>query len=289
MIDHKKLAAALKTLDAAPKAIELAKEKYQQDMANIRANEATGRYAPVTIEKAKREAKEERDRKIKALAESMKTALVEVKRNNSYETEPLALDDPKLTNALSVIGIMGKNMPLNTQINMLNQFRGNPAALAVLEGAYKQNGLYFHDMAHDMQQPIKQQAIEEMERVFAYYDYNLATKGVVDVDMKHAFWTKNQFAEQAKRLGYNLDEESDPYEYAISEMRRKLDEDTFSPDDATRAAVQAKKWELDIALQNLKAAKQTGADEGAVFNKAIQRFQSFTQSADVAGTAEGNA
>ena len=284
-INHKALKAALKTLAEAPKAVEAADQRYQEELANIRANEKTGRYAPVSITEAKKQAKEKHDRIVKSLVDSMKPALQTVRENNDYTGENLSLDDPKLTNALNVIGIMGKNMNPNTQVNILSQFKGNPAALAVLEGAYRKNGLYFADMAKEMQKPISNQALNDMELVLAYFDHNVASHGIYNLEMARARWTHDQFAAQAARLGMDLSEEADPYEYALNLMRDKYEEESmFQPDGADKIKAQAQKWAMESAINEVKKAKMNGEDEASAFDRAVKHFNKIAE-----GNASANA
>ena len=275
-IDHKALRQALKTLDSAPKEITRAKERYTQQLAEIRKREASGDAAPNEIKRAREKAKAERDRVVKALAESMFPALATVKANNDYTAADLDLDDKKLQTALTIINSQGKNLSHALQVKLLTQFRGDPAALSVLEGTYKKNGLYFSSMAKEMQRPISDSVLDEMEAALAYYSY-YAAQGIYDFDEKRIFWTRNAYADQAKRLGYDLDGEADPYEYALSEMRRQIEEDTFSDDPTAKATVLARQWAVESAARELANAKNTGKDEASIFNAAIVKLQSFSQ------------
>lgn len=275
-IDHKALSQALRTLDSAPKEIKATKHRYEQTLSEIRMQEQTGNYSPNYIKQKRESAKTDHDRVVDRLAESMKSALAVVKANNDYSSAEVKLDDPKLTNAFNIVSAMGKNTPYNTQISILNQFRGNPAALQVLEGLYRNNGLYFEKLAKDMQKPISSQAIEEMERTLAYYDYNVKKKGIYDLPIdKQAYWTKGEFAEQATRLGYDLKNESDPYEYALTEMQRVLNEERIYGDTETKAIATAQSIALGNAMQEISEAKRTGADESSVFNNALKQFERF--------------
>lgn len=284
-IDHKALKQALKTLDSAPKEITRAKERYSQQLAEIRKREASGDAAPNQIKQAREKAKAERDRVVKALAESMFPALETVRANNDYTAADLDLDDKKLQTALTIINSQGKNLSHALQVKLLAQFRGDPAALSVLEGAYKKNGLYFAGMAKEMQRPIGSQALEEMETALAYYSY-YASQGIYDFDEKKVFWTRNAYADQAQRLGYDLDGEPDPYEYALSEMRRKIEEETFSDDPVARATVLARQWAVESAAREIANAKQSGKDEAGIFNEAIVRLQRLSEKADATAAQE---
>ena len=272
MIDHTSLKKALKTLDSAPREVERAKEKYQKTLEDIRAEEAKGIWSPNNIRDRREKAKAERDRVIKGLTDSMKTALEVVKANNDYENTELNLDNPKLALAFNIINSTGKNLSYRQQVNLLNQFRGDPASLHVIEDAFKKHGLYFASLAHEMSKPISNEAIHDMEMVFAYADYD-AGKGIIDLPMDKARWTKNQFAEQAQRLGYDISNESDPYEYALAEMKRKLENDYFfSESKEEKVIASAQSMAVDAAMSEITEAKKSGSDEADIFNKAIARI-----------------
>lgn len=283
MIDHKALKAALKTLDSAPRAIEAAKTKYRAEMNDIRAKESSGNYGPNNIRQMQEAAKRERDRAIKSLAESMKPALQTVRANNDYSGEQLSLDDPKFSNALTVIGMLGKSMPLSTQASILGQFRGNPAALSVLEQAYKKNGLYLASTAHEMQRPINSQALDEMEIALAYYDHS-AAQGFPDFDYGKIRWTHQAFAEQAERLGYDTTDES-PYAYALAEESRRLELDSYSDDPVTRARAQAQRLALEKGRMELEAARKNGTDEASAFERALAQVERLSTTPDTGAGA----
>ncbi len=270
-IDHKALKQALRTLDEAPKKIAQAKTQYSADLEEIRKLERSGNYSPNYINNAKAKAKEKRDTNIKVLAESLKPALCTVKANNDYSTAELDLDDPKLQAALSIINTQGKNLAHNLQVQILNQFRGNPSALAVLEGSMKAKGLYFSTLAREMQKSISSEAIENMERAIGYYDYYANHKGIIDFDDKKIYWTRNAFKEQAQRLGYDEDGTEDAYIYALTELQRQAEEERFSPEqeNSTKAAV--RRMMLDSIKAEVADAKQNGQDEAEAFNLAIKR------------------
>lgn len=270
-IDHRSLRQALRTLDEAPKKIAHAKTQYSADLEEIRKLERSGNYSPNYINSAKAKAKEKRDRDIKTLAESLKPALATVKANNDYRTAELDLNNPKLQTALNIINGQGKNLAHNLQVQILNQFRGDPSSLAVLEGAMKAHGLYFHSLAHEMQKPISSEAIENMERAIGYYDYYANQKGIIDFDDKKLYWTRNAFKEQAQRLGYDEDGTEDAYTYAIAELQRQAEEEFFSSDQEDSIKASARKMTLDSIQADVARAKQNGEDVAAAFDRAIKR------------------
>lgn len=272
-IDHKALKQALRTLDEAPKKISQAKRQYSADLEEIRKLEKTGNYSPNYLTKAKADAREKRDRTIKTLAESMKPALATVKANNDYSAAELNLDNPKLQTALNIINTQGKNLAHNLQAQILGQFRGDPSSLAVLEGALKANGLYFHSLAHEMQKPISSEALENMTTALAFYDYGVTSKGVFDFDETKIYWTRNAFAEQAQRLGYDLEDGTqDAYNFALAELRRQAEQERFG-DPNNSAEAWARKMALDMAQNEVTKARESGQDEAEAFNRAVKRIQ----------------
>lgn len=271
-INHAALKQALRTLDESPKRITQAKQQYSTDLEEIRKLERTGNYSPNYIAKAKADAKEKRDRTIKTLVESLKPALATVKANNDYSTAELNLDDPKLQAALSIINTQGKNLAHNLQVTILSQFRGNPSALAVLEGAMKSHGLYFSGLAREMQKPISSEALENMTTALAFYDYGVMSKGIYDFDEKKIYWTQNAFKEQAQRLGYDLENGTeDAYVYALTELQRQAEEERFSPEEENSTKAAVRRMMLDSIKAEVADAKKNGQDEAEAFNRAIKR------------------
>ena len=201
----------------------------------------------------------------------MKPALATVKANNDYSTAELDLSDAKLQTALNIINGQGKNLAHNLQVTILSQFRGNPSALAVLEGAMKSHGLYFSGLAHEMQKPISSEALENMTTALAFYDYGVMSKGIYDFDEKRIYWTQNAFKEQAQRLGYDEDGTEDAYTYAIAELQRQTEEELFSSDQEDSIKASARKMTLDSIQADVARAKQNGEDVAAAFDRAIKR------------------
>lgn len=268
------LAKALKTLDTAPKEIDKAKAEYRAKMDEIRQHEASRQWSPASLDRMKAEAKAKRDRTISGLADGMINAYNYVATNNNYTGADLDLDDPKFNKAITLISVLGDKMPYDTQVSVLNQFRGNTAALAVLEEAYKKNHLYAASMAHDMQRPISSQAMENMSRTLNTYVYKRDFKGVIDFDIdEHSRWTKDAFGKQAQRLGLDMDSASDPYEFALEQMRSGLEEDMFNGKASSNS--QALQWRLDLAKQEIARAKANGEDVASVFNAAMKRVEEF--------------
>lgn len=268
------LARALKTLDTAPKEIEKAKYEYRAKLDEIRQHEASRQWSPASLDRMKAEAKAKRDRTISGLADGMVSAYNIVAANNTYTGADLDLDDPKFNKAITLISVLGDKMPYDTQVSILNQFRGNTAALAVLEEAYKKNHLYTASMAHDMQRPISGEAMENMAHTLNTYLYNKEDKGVIEFDIdQYSRWTKDAFGKQAQRLGLDMDSASDPYEFALEQMRSGLEEDMFNGKASKNS--QALQWRLDLAKQEVARAKANGEDVASVFNAAMKRVEDF--------------
>ena len=275
-INKKALGSALRVLDESPKKISAAKEKYRQDLNAIREKERSGNYSPNYITTAKQAAKQEHDRAIKTLVDGMKSAYNTVVANNDYTAEEINLDDKRLQTALSIVNTQGKNLPHNLQIKLLTQFRGDFGALSVLEGAYKAHGLYFANMAREMQTPIKESALHDMKLAFAYYDYDLESKGIVNFDENKIMWSKGAYAAQAERLGLDLAGEENSYLYALHELKRQLDNETFSgANDSIRAQSisSSRSWAIESAAHELANAKATGKNESEIFNSAIKHLE----------------
>ena len=284
-INKKALGSALHVLDESPKKIATAKAKYQQDLNAIREKERSGNYSPNYISKAKQDAKAEHDRVVKALVDGMKAAYNTVLENNDYSAEEINLDDKRLQTALSIVNTQGKNLPHNLQVKLLNQFRGDFGALSVLEGAFRANGLYFEKMAHEMQTPIKESALNDMATAFSYYDFDL-TRGIVNFDEKRIMWSKGAYAAQAERLGLDLSGEDDSYLYALNELKRQLDDETFSGatnDTRAQGIASSRRWAIESAAQELANAKNTGKNESEIFNstiKHLERLSFFNENSD---------
>ena len=125
-------------------------------------------------------------------------------------------------------------------------------------------------MAHDMQRPISGEAMENMAHTLNTYLYNKEDKGVIEFDIdQYSRWTKDAFGKQAQRLGLDMDSASDPYEFALEQMRSGLEEDMFNGKASKNS--QALQWRLDLAKQEVARAKANGEDVASVFNAAMKR------------------
>lgn len=285
-INHKELSKALKILSENPTKIEEAKKRYNEKLSEIQSKELSGHWSPVAIKEMKERARSERNSVCNALTHSMRAALNIVKDNNNYESDGINLSDAKLQTALSMVSLMGKNMSYVDQVGVLNQFRGQPAALRVLQSAFERNGqAWAAGNAKELQKPISQQAIDEMNTVLAFAEY-AESKGEFSFPIEKAYWTKGEFGRQADRLGYDLSAEADPYDFALDLTLNNLEErkrQTLSeadPSQAKRAQahIDAMRYRVEIAKRELANAKANGTDKATVFEKAMKSLEVSTAS-----------
>lgn len=284
-INHKELAKALSVLASTPGKIAEEKAKYEQRLAEIKAKEATGNWSPNTIRSEKEKALADRDRVCHALARSMRPALETVKANNNLAAEPLDIHDQKIQNVTNVISLMGKSLTYTDQISMLESFRGNPAALRFIQSAFKKNGMnYAAEQAGEMMRPISDRAISEMNEVLAFHDH-YERKGTFSFPIERARWTKDEFARQYDRLGYNPDTKADPYSFALDEAMSGLKEREFEvlseadPEQAAKAKawIAAKKLKIAAAQHDIAEAKSKGGDAAKAFNQAMKSVEALEE------------
>ena len=279
--DRKKMAESLKILAENPDKIKAQEKLYQERLSAIKVKEATGNWSPNTIERERREAKEARDRVSHALANAMRPALEYVKANNDYTTIPIDLESPKLSRALDVASLLGKNMVYSDQIGILNQFRGDPASLRVLEATFRKNGnTWAADVAREMQKPISTQALDQMNEVLAFHEY-AESQGRFDFPAERMMWTHGNFKKQADRLGLDFDGVADPYTLMLDMTLDSMEENELStmseasPEKAAQAKawLAAQKYKLSLAKQEIANAAKTGADPAQIVNRALATAQ----------------
>ena len=289
-INSNELKKALKILSENPGKIEAEKNKYNARLAEIKAEEAKGIWSPNAIKEKRATALADRDRVCHALAHSMRSALEIVKANNNYDAVAIDLDNKKLQTALSMVSLMGEKMTYNDQLGLASQFRGDPAALRVLETAFAKNGQkWAASNARDLQKTISPQAIDEMETVLNFHDY-AETQGRLDFPIERAYWTKGEFGRQADRMGYDLDGVSDPYALALDMQLDRLKEQelTISEDDPieaakARASIAAQRYKIANAQKEIGEAKAKGNDPGEVFNRAMRSIENHAANSQGAG------
>lgn len=280
-IDNKRLAESLKILAENPGKIEAEKRKYNDRMAEIKAEEAKGIWSPNAIKEKRARALEDRDRVCHALAHSMRSALDTVKANNDYSSVTIDLDNKKLQTALSMVSLMGEKMTYNDQLGVLAQFRGDPASLRVLEAAFAKNGQdWAAKNAREMQKTISEQAINEMSVVLTFHEY-AEQRGRFDFPIEKARWTRGEFGKQAERMGFDIDGVSDPFLLAIDMTMDSLEEqdsanmEESDPVKATqaRAKITAQRLKLAAAKQEIANAAKTGKDPAEIFNRALSTVE----------------
>lgn len=279
-MNHAEMKKALKILSENPVKIEEAKDRYKTRMAEIKAEEAKGIWAPNTIKEWRSKALADRDRVCHTLAHAMRPALDYVKEHNDFTAEAISLDNSKLQNALSMIGLMGKRMTYTDQAGLISQFAGDPASLRVLEAAFSKNGQeWAAKNAREMQKPISQNAIAEMEQVLAFHDY-YEERGELSFPLERAFWSKSEFGKLADRFGYDLAGVPDPYILALDTTLDGLEEQRMHIDEAdpeqaakTRAYIDAQRYKVAKAKREIEEAKAKGTDPGEAFNTAMRSVE----------------
>lgn len=269
-INHAELKKALKIMTEAPESIRRAEDRYKEKLLDIQKKEESGRWSPNAIKSDRLLAKDDRNRVVGRLMNQMKSAINIISANNSVYGESCDFADPKFQAAISFISLMGKDMTPTDQINLLENFRGNPGALNALGSAMKKNGLYFADRAKEMTKTVPSQALEEALYVCSKYELN----GVVDLG--HMRWTKDEFKKAAERYGYDMTDAPDPYIAALTDARDNI---PVSDDEKEQARNTAAKWKIDSAIKELNAAKATGqGNREDIFSKAVRDIESYASS-----------
>lgn len=295
-IDNKKLAESLKILAQNPGKIKAQQNLYKDRLAEIRRKEETGNYARNTLEREKAEALASRDRVCHTLAHSMREALNYVAQNNDYSVHAIDLDNKKLQTALSMVNLMGSNMSFSDQLGVINQFKGDPASLRVLEAAFQKLGQsWAAKTAAEMQKPVSNKAIEEMSEVLAFHEYGEA-QNRLDFPIERAFWTQGEFQKTADRLGLNLDDVADPFTLALDMTLDRLAEEEMTMTEAdpaqaaaARARIAAQKYKIALAKSDIAKAAETGEDPAAIFNKGMIAAENAAAAQSAAQGAEANA
>ena len=263
-IDHKALSRALNTLAKNPKQIKEAEERCKNVLAEIRAKEASGNWSPNAIKRMKDEAIAERNRVCHALAHNMKDALSVVKANNSFATESLDINSPKIQNAINVLSLMGRNLTYADQASMLESFRGDPAALRFLQSAFEKNGLKFAaKQAKEMYKGISDYAIQQMDEVLAFHDY-YEKIGQFSFPIERATWTKGEFQEALTRMGYETTT-ADPFLAAIDDVANSYASETEDTN--------AQGFYKYLAQQAKAEIYKDGKDGAAVFNRVVSDME----------------
>ena len=267
-VNHKALKDALKIMTEAPDSLRRAEERYKEKLAAIKAKETTGNWSPNAIQTDRKAAKEDRDRIVSRLMGQMKGAIQTISENNNFSGEAFDFSDSKFQSAIRFLDIMGHDMTHADQINLLEQFRGNPGALNALGAAMKKKGLYFADRAKELTKTIPQSALEDAAYVVSKYQY------FGEVDLGHMRWSMGEFKKQAERMGYDMTDAPDPYISALIDARDLI---PVSEDEKEQARNQAARWRIDNAIKELNTAKATGQGSAEeIFSKAIRSLESGT-------------
>ena len=266
-IDQKAHKEALKTMSEAPAAIKRAEDRYKEKLAEIKQKEASGNWSPNAIKTDRAVAKEDRDRIVGRLMGQMKNAINTIGANNSFSGASFDFADPKFQSALTFLNLMGHDMTPTDQVNMLEQFRGNPGALSALGAAMKKNGLYFADRAKEMTATIPEQALQDAAYVVGKYELN------GEVDFSRMTWTKSEFKKMAERMGYDMTDAPDPLVAALMDARDLIPN---SEDEKENARNQAARWKLETAIKEINTAKATGQGNAEdIFSKAIRSVENL--------------
>ncbi len=267
-INHTEKKKALKIMVEVPESLKRADALYKERLAEIKEKERSGNWSPNALKREREQAKENYDIVAKRLIEQMKNAVSTISENNSFDGEAADFGDPKFQSALSFVGMLGHDMSAVDQINLLEQFRGNPGALRALGAAMKKNGLYFADRANEMCKTIPQQAFEDVMYIIGKYEYN------GEVDLTRGLWTLPEFKKAAERYGYDMSDAPDPYTAALIDARDALSV-TDGGNDAAHSS--AARYVLDLAIRDIQTAKQTGdGNPEAIFTDAIHRMERMT-------------
>jgi len=263
-IDHKALSRALNTLAKNPKQIKEAEERCKNVLAEIKSKEASGNWSPNSLKKMREDAIAERNRVCHALAHSMRDALQVVKDNNSFSTESLDINSPKIQNAVNVLSLMGKNLTYADQASMLESFRGDPAALRFLQSAFEKNGLKFAaKQAKEMYKGISDYAIQQMDEVLAFHDY-YEKIGQFSFPIERATWTKGEFQEALTRMGYETTT-ADPFIAAIDDVANSYASETEDKN--------AQGFYKYLAQEAKAEIYRDGKDGAEVFNRVVQDME----------------
>ena len=264
-VNHKQLKDALKIMCEAPDSIRRAQDRYKEKLSAIKEKERSGNWSPNAIAADRKTAKEDFDRVVGRLMGQMKSAVYTVNDNNDFGGETFDFSDPKFQSALTFVSIMGRNMTHPDQINMLEQFRGNPGALNALGAAMKKNGLYFADRTKEMTKTIPHQALEDVAYVVGKYELN------GEVDLGRMKWSGAEFKKQAERMGYDMTDAPDPYVAALKDARDLI---PVSEDATEQAKNDAARWKIDAAIKELNNAKATGQGSPEdILSKAIKGIE----------------
>jgi len=284
--DKKELAKSLKILATAPAEIEKQKQAYRDKMKEIDAEERKGIWGKVTLDGRRKEALKARNDICNRLVDSMVTAYNFVVTNNNYaDSETIDFDNARLQNVLKMIDIMGKDMSATDQMAILSEFRGNIGALRVIEKSFAKNGLYMKSAAREMQKPVPEEALDQMERVLNKAVYAKAG-GMLDFNFDICKWTHSAFGKQLEKLG--LDSDADPYaavlDAAAGNLSTEINELELSnlPQSEKASAISRKKAELlrlQLTKDEVRKARENGENPASMINRQLSKMEMPTEAA----------
>ncbi len=261
--DYDRIKKALKTMIEAPESVKRAESNYRNKLRDIDAMSRD--ISPNEKDRRTKVARDDRDVIIGRMMEQMNGALNTLADNNDYSNEQFDFSDPKFQAALNYMQLMGEEMPPNEQINMLEQFRGNPGALHALGAAMKKKGLYFADRATEMCKPIPDEALRDAAVFIGTYNYDGS------IDTSRIDYSKGEFKKMAARMGYGeLADNPDPYLSALMEARDSIKDPDDANDIMGKAKALAQRVKLDTAIKELKAAQSAGENVEDVFAHAVR-------------------
>lgn len=250
---------ALRTLDRAPKKIREARDVYSEAIKQNNTPEAKRIYSEVYRENTAKAARETRDAEIKKQVDEIRAALAVVREGREFPDSKLDVSNAKLMNAVTMINAVGHSLDPIQQIDIANQFRGDPASLKFLGQIYAKNNLYYADYVASMAKPIPQQALDDLEYCVNRFDY---CGGVWDDDSDaKIMWTKGEFAKASERYGYE-DSEIDPFEDALYFMKQRYADDP----DAQKAA--------GYAIRQMQTEDMTPTEKANLFNQTADTIKS---------------
>lgn len=204
--------SALKTLDAGPKKIAQARAEYAEADKYMQEHKRT--YSEVGQQNYYKTAQAKRDTAVKAEVGKIAKALSIVEEYRTFPDEAIGLSSVELQNALNIVNMMGKNLPVAQQISILENFRGQPATLNFLGDVYEKYGLYYSSYARELAKPISQEAVENLG--YCVGAYEMLGKWPFE---EKCHWTQNEFAEAAARYGFNMTDGKDAYIEALKAAR----------------------------------------------------------------------
>lgn len=202
------------------------------------------------IDEHNRKVDEDFKAEMQETAAEMLEAARTLKAAQDFRTQALDFDDQRLVNALKMLDLYGKAMPIEEQRNLCLTFAGDMPALQAIEHKMKQNGMKYYTIAQQLQAKISQEVTDEMEM----QAYKL-TKGKYDLK-SYEKWFTDELTGKADI--YGLDLQKDPYREAIKNDAYMTGSNSPAFQEQERQSKAHKliaQWEKD--LQEMEAAGNT--------------------------------